>query len=145
MILLQSVGDSVRGSSDSMGNATNSEQEGSSSTAAAASATSEGAANNPTSTAPFVSLVERAFGGKIRTTYTCGKCATVSMHKETFTVLHLAIPDEGKSEKVLQNVLQCISDDYICYEQGVPCAHIVRVWLTWDFGLLHHRPISAWE
>ena len=58
------------------------------------------------SSSPFVSLVDRAFGGKIRTTYTCGKCATVSMHKETFTVLHLAIPEADKAEKVIKNALQ---------------------------------------
>ena len=53
----------------------------------------------------YVRLVDRAFGGKIRTTYTCGKCSTVSLHKETFTVLHLAIPvEEDKSEKVLYSL-----------------------------------------
>ena len=103
---MQSVGDSVRGSSDSMGNATNGEQESPNATAPAAT---EGAAVNPSdasvssrlsASSPFVSLVDRAFGGKMRTTYTCCKCATVSMHKETFTVLHLAIPEEGRAEKV---------------------------------------------
>ena len=103
----QSVGDSVRGSSDSMGNATNGEQE--SPNATAAPAVTEGTAVNPSeasvssrlsASSPFVSLVDRAFGGKMRTTYTCCKCATVSMHKETFTVLHLAIPEEGRAEKV---------------------------------------------
>ena len=104
---VQSVGDSVRGSSDSMGNATNGEQE--SPNATAAPAATEGAAVNPSdasvssrlsASSPFVSLVDRAFGGKMRTTYTCCKCATVSMHKETFTVLHLAIPEECRAEKV---------------------------------------------
>ena len=106
---VQSVGDSVRGSSDSMGNATNGEHENPSATAASAvteeAAVSSGEAAAAVSSrlsvsSPFVSLVDRAFGGKMRTTYTCGKCATVSMHKETFTVLHLAIPEEGKGEKV---------------------------------------------
>ena len=102
---MQSVGDSVRGSSDSMGNGTNGEQENSNTATAAAMASEDAAAtsSSPESTSPFVSLVERAFGGKIRTTYTCGKCSTVSMHKETFTLLHLAIPEEGKSEKVRGN------------------------------------------
>ena len=122
------MGDSVRGSSDSMGNATNGEQESSSVTAAADAAASEDAAatsedvaaatvspRSTSSASPFVSLVDRAFGGKIRTTYTCGKCSTVSMHKETFTVLHLAIPEEGKSEKVLENhVLHSFSYFLLC-------------------------------
>ena len=45
---------------------------------------------------PFVSLVHQIFGGRMRTVYKCSNCASESIHDETFTELHLAIPSDEK-------------------------------------------------
>lgn len=55
---------------------------------------------------PFVSLVERCFGGKMETGYTCCNCQAVSVHKETFTEIQLAVPTEQpETAKSVQHLL----------------------------------------
>jgi ubiquitin carboxyl-terminal hydrolase 35/38 len=49
---------------------------------------------SPNSNSPFVSLVQKVFGGKLQTTYECCNCKSISLHKECFTDLHLAFPDK---------------------------------------------------
>ncbi len=51
----------------------------------------------PPSSAEFVSLVQQIFGGKMQTSYTCSNCCSVSIHKEVFTELHLAVPEEEET------------------------------------------------
>ena len=106
---IQSVGDSsIRGSSDSMGGSAQQQQQQQTQQQqqqqpmevdAPGTSSSSGGPN-------FVSLVEQGFGGKMMTSYECSDCQSVSIHKEVFTELHLAIPDpnatagegEGKAE-----------------------------------------------
>ena len=51
------------------------------------------------SAASFSSIVDKVFGGKMETTYTCSQCEHESRHKETFTDLNLAFPNTSASEK----------------------------------------------
>ena len=97
---IQSVGDSIRGSSDSMGSNpqamdTNNVQNLPTPSVNVATPTSSQQAT-PT---PFVSMVQQVFGGKMQTTYKCNRCNSISLHKELFTELHLAIPEEKKKTK----------------------------------------------
>ena len=41
-------------------------------------------------------MVQRYFGGKVQTSYKCSTCQQISVHKESFTELHLAIPDQPR-------------------------------------------------
>ncbi len=84
---IQSVGDSIRGSSDSMG----SNPQPMDTTIPPKGA--EGAPQKPQNSSPFVSLVQQVFGGKMQTSYTCLTCRSVSLHRDIFTELHLAIPE----------------------------------------------------
>ena len=104
---IQSVGDSsIRGSSDSMSNQaapTNGE------TASLGNPKNlndhhnkfrcgEGLPTSQTQT-PFVSLVQKVFGGKMQTSYQCYNCNSISIHKEYFTDLLLAFPDPKGEEE----------------------------------------------
>ena len=101
---IQSVGDSVRGSSDSMSNQT--PPNGDHSTNTNFHGTNKklqvdqysktknlGSLSSPEQT-PFVSLVQKVFGGKMQTSYQCSNCNSMSIHKEYFTDLLLAFPDQ---------------------------------------------------
>ena len=58
----------------------------------------QGAATSSSSRgSPFVSLVQQVFGGKMQTSYTCFSCRSVSRHRDMFTELHLAVPDQSAS------------------------------------------------
>ena len=99
---IQSVGDSIRGSSDSMSNHTPPNLDGNN------GVLSSGSLRNPVDPfnkpnvienistqqkEPFVSLVQKVFGGKMQTSYQCYNCMSISVHKEYFTDFLLAFPD----------------------------------------------------
>ena len=101
---IQSVGDSIRGSSDSMSNATSTngaivEPEPSVETATI-SQTSAAVSVKPITPAgagnPVISIEQKVFGGKIQTTYECCQCHTVSIHRESFNDLLLPFPGKVK-------------------------------------------------
>ena len=109
---IQSVGDSIRGSSDSMSNGGPSHSHESSTNASSASTTMASSSKNSKTkqenhakTTPeqhFESLVQKVFGGKMQTTYECSNCKSVSLHKECFTDLHLAFPEKTKNDLTMQ-------------------------------------------
>ena len=100
---IQSVGDSIRGSSDSMSNQTPPNIEhvnsslsiGNGRTHVDQYSKSKCIENipQPSEQSPFVSLVQQVFGGKMQTSYKCYNCNSISIHKEYFTDLFLAFPD----------------------------------------------------
>ena len=105
---IQSVGDSIRGSSDSMSNQTPPNMEQSTNSVFYGNNKRHqidqcSKSKNLTNTAsseqiPFVSLVQKVFGGKMQTSYQCSKCNSMSIHKEYFTDLLLAFPDPKDEE-----------------------------------------------
>ena len=130
------MGDSIRGSSDSV---TNKEQ--------AAAASSQTTQKQPPvtisvskpmapppppqptqqaaapSTPSFSSIVDKVFGGKMETTYTCSQCEHESRHKETFTDLNLAFPntsptsEKGEDDKEAQLSVQDLLSNYLSPEK----------------------------
>jgi ubiquitin carboxyl-terminal hydrolase 35/38 len=111
---IQSVEDSIRGSSDSMGNPQTTDA-----VAAATSLKESGKAENGT-VVPFVSLVERVFAGKVETRYRCAHCNSISLHRETFTELNLAIPESSTSTAAAAVAapltMQTLVDNYLMPE-----------------------------
>eukprot|EP00094_Tigriopus_californicus_P007715 TCALIF_07430-PA protein Name:"Similar to USP35 Ubiquitin carboxyl-terminal hydrolase 35 (Homo sapiens)" AED:0.04 eAED:0.04 QI:47/1/0.90/1/1/1/11/0/1115 len=131
---IQSVGDSIRGSRDSVGDgkeASSSQLKdvATSSTKKSLQAKSEFnlaflkpeslspvSSSSSSSTSPsvqrplheprLVSLVQKHLGGKLRTRYQCSKCQNVSEHREIFTELHLAVPADqsGKTNQLNDNL-----------------------------------------
>ena len=113
---IQSVGDSIRGSSDSMSNGgpSHSHESSTNASASTASTTLASASKNSktkqenlhaktvTPEQHFESLVQKVFGGKMQTTYECSNCKSVSLHKECFTDLHLAFPEKTKNDLTMQ-------------------------------------------
>lgn len=61
----------------------------------------------------FISLVHKVFGGKLQTSYQCSNCKSISLHKEAFTDLHLAVPTE-KSAEIL--TMQKLVNNYLTPE-----------------------------
>ena len=53
---------------------------------------------SPPSSDHFESVVQKVFGGKLQTTYECLNCKSVSLHKECFTDLHLAVPEQKNTK-----------------------------------------------
>lgn len=75
---------------------------------------------------PFVSFVQKVFGGKLQTTYECSNCKSLSLHKEAFTDLHLAFPaKEEKEEDCGPLTMQTLINNYLRPEvlQGENCYH----------------------
>ena len=112
---IQSVGDSIRGSSDSMSNgpsngASAAEAESSQEVQVSASAITATADPpkpvNPQLSNPLVSIEQQVFGGKIQTTYECCQCHTVSIHTEFFNDLLLPFPAEVKTDSVEEAALK---------------------------------------
>ena len=105
---IQSVGDSIRGSSDSMSNQTPPSLDQSTNNTLLGSnkkhqmdqcSKNKNLGNLATSSqTPFVSLVQKVFGGKMQTSYQCSNCNSMSIHKEYFTDLLLAFPDRKEEE-----------------------------------------------
>ena len=54
----------------------------------------------------------KVFGGKLQTTYQCSNCKSISLHKEAFTDLHLAVPPKTKDLTTDLNV-QKLVDNYL--------------------------------
>jgi hypothetical protein len=98
---IQSVGDSIRGSSDSMSNAASNGTGSDPETSAADSRPSAEAASKS-----LVSIEQQVFGGKIETTYECCACRTVSIHRESFNDLVL-------------NIAQCLEMPFILVNKVV--------------------------
>ena len=114
---IQSVGDSIRGSSDSMSNGTNQNSQNNQNLEPKKfdlNQKSTSPNQQPvSSTNQFVPLVHKVFGGKLQTTYQCSNCKSISLHKESFTDLHLAFP-EDKNEKDL--TVQKLLNNYLTPE-----------------------------
>ena len=124
------MGDSIRGSSDSMSNGgpgtSNSESSSNNNEAnkklesIKLSAIEENPRGSeivvPTSEQLHqnsnISLVQKVFGGKLQTTYQCSNCKSISLHKEAFTDLHLAFPEKEKAKELDLNV-QKLLDSYL--------------------------------
>ena len=130
---IQSVGDSIRGSSDSMSNgshslASHSNHESSSngteankklsaieeipSGSGAEVVLNASEIEETNEKGNKVSLVQKVFGGKLQTTYQCSNCKSISLHKEAFTDLHLAVPPKTKELTTDLNV-QKLVDNYL--------------------------------
>ena len=117
---IQSVGDSIRGSSDSMSNGqaphlASVNQENDKKLSAIEEIPSSGSElelmeNSEKSSE--ISLVQKVFGGKLQTTYQCSNCKSISLHKEAFTDLHLAFPPKAK-EPVKDLNVQKLIDNYL--------------------------------
>ena len=100
---IQSVGDSITGSSDSMSNQTPQTIENGKSSLSIGNGKTHADQHSkskcmenispPSERPPFVSLVQQVFGGKMQTSYKCYNCNSISIHKECFTDLFLAFPD----------------------------------------------------
>ena len=106
---IQSVGDSIRGSSDSMSNATSSnganvEQEPVEVVPASVPSSFEPLKQNiPSAAKSIVSIEQKVFGGKIQTTYECCQCHTVSIHTEFFNDLLLPFPADVPTTETEQS------------------------------------------
>ena len=61
----------------------------------------------------FVPLVHQVFGGKMQTSYQCSNCKSISLHKETFTDLHLALPEVKKEGTAEILTMQKLVDNYL--------------------------------
>ena len=70
---------------------------------------------SPIKNGNFESLVQKAFGGKMQTTYECSNCKSVSLHKECFTDLHLAFPEKSKTVKD-HLTMQTLLNNYLTSE-----------------------------
>ena len=65
----------------------------------------------------FVSLVQKVFGGKLQTTYECSNCNHISLHKEHFTDIHLALPNrKGSSVDETKLTMQDLLATYLTPE-----------------------------
>lgn len=146
---IQSVGDSIRGSRDSVGDGkelTSSQLKDSSTSSvkkslqaknefnlaflkpeslspASSLSSSSSSSTSPSVQRPLpetrlISLVQKHLGGKLRTRYQCSKCQNVSEHREIFTELHLAVPDQsGKNNQPNEDLtMQSLVSSYLSEE-----------------------------
>ena len=104
---IQSVGDSIRGSSDSMRDHR---------VAKPLPPPPIVSVTGPDPTPAHASIVEHVFGGKLETTYQCSHCHQVSRHQENFTDLNLAFPDENGAAESKPRI-QDLLDHYLSPEK----------------------------
>ena len=76
----------------------------------------DSSSSTSSSSSEFVSLVQNVFGGKMQTTYKCSNCNSVSLHKEHFTDIHLAIPNQKVVAEVSKLTMQSLLESYLTPE-----------------------------
>ncbi len=119
---IQSVGDSIRGSSDSMTNKSKLKL------GLPTPNKSPEEEHGPKITEE-PSLVDKVFGGQLETSYQCCNCKANSIHKETFTDLHLAFPEVSKDQNqgqklTMQTLLQnSLKPETLSGENKYSCDH----------------------
>eukprot|EP00095_Tigriopus_kingsejongensis_P010320 maker-scaffold187_size272365-snap-gene-1.28 protein:Tk10320 transcript:maker-scaffold187_size272365-snap-gene-1.28-mRNA-1 annotation:"ubiquitin carboxyl-terminal hydrolase 38-like" len=119
---IQSVGDSIGGSRDSMGDGKDPKERSGFPPSSHEEPISKVKPTTTTTTPPheldansrsttkdecdsLASLVQKHLGGKLRTRYQCSQCLSISEHRETFTELHLAIPESKKTDLGMQHLV----------------------------------------
>ena len=67
--------------------------------------------------------MQKVFGGKLQTTYECLNCKSVSLHKECFTDLHLAVPEQKntKSNSETTNTTIGKRKNIVLKQRLMPC------------------------
>jgi ubiquitin carboxyl-terminal hydrolase 35/38 len=71
----------------------------------------------------FESVVQKVFGGKLQTTYECLNCKSVSLHKECFTDLHLAVPEQKNTKNNSETTANYLTPATLQGENKYHCDH----------------------
>lgn len=139
---IQSVGDSIRGSSDSVTNKDNAtallttdksskSPQGSNASSCSQKPVKSASGVVANQTATTASIVEKVFGGKLKTTYQCSNCSNVSTRTESFIDLNLAVPgkrDKDEDEKTIQQLLtEYLNPEELCGENQYHCDKCSRL------------------